>query len=166
MPNYAFTRGVAMPTANANDTFEGYNFMQALPNTLIFTGITGLTFKKCNLINCIVPADAVVDDCLNIQKSLCANLHPRWVEKGIPAEVENCVHVVDVDTITIDGELIDTIYHYEDTVVPPVAMILPKTFIASMFLPLLFIFGKVIADNPKVDRRAIFNPFSWLGRDK
>ena len=30
---------------------------------------------------------------------------------------ENCDHVVDTDTIKIDGVLIDTVYHYADKVV-------------------------------------------------
>ena len=161
MPNYAFTRGLSLPTATNGQTFEGYNFMQVAPNTDIFVGVTGLTFRKCNLINCKVPGDAVIEDSINIQKSLCANLHPEWVAKGVPAEVENCAHVTDTDEIWIDGVLVDTIYHYEDTTVPPTAMILPKMFFASMLFPVLFIIGKIITDNPVITRRNIFNPFSW-----
>lgn len=116
MPNYAFTRGLPLPTANNGDTFQGYNFMQALPHTPIFAGITGLTFRKCNLINCDVPNDAVIEGGLHIHKSLCSNIHPRWVDKGLSAEPENCPHVVDTDTITIDGQIVDTVYHHEDTI--------------------------------------------------
>lgn len=164
MPNYAFTRGVALPTINNGHTFEYANFMQRVPNTPIFVGITGLTFRKCNLTNCDVPPDATLINCSHIHKELCANLHPKWVAKGIPAEVENCSHVVDTDTVTIDGVLVDTIYHYEDTIVPPVTMILPKTFLASMFLPFVFMFGKVISENPTISRRKMFNPFLWFNK--
>lgn len=117
MPNFAFTRGVPLPTANNGDTFERYNFMQAQPHTALFAGVTGLTFRKCNLVNCDVPVDAVIDDCLHIHKSLCSNIHAKWIDKGLLVEPENCPHVVDTDTVTIDGVVVDTTYHYEDTIV-------------------------------------------------
>ncbi len=117
MPNFAFTRGLPLPTVDDGYTFEGYNFMQVQPHTAIFVGKTSLTFRNCNLMNCDVPGDAAIESCLNIHKSLCANIHPRWVAKGLPSEVENCAHVTITDTVTIDGQLVDTIYHYADTVV-------------------------------------------------
>ena len=117
MPNFAFTRGLPLPTANNGDTFEGYNFMQKSPHTAIFAGVTGLTFRKCNLTNCDVPVDAVIEGGLRFHKSLCANIYPDWVAKGLPAEAVNCVHVVDTDTVTIDGVVVDETYHYEDTMV-------------------------------------------------
>lgn len=115
MANYAFTRGLPLPTANNGDTFEGYNFMQAQPHTPIFAGVTGLVFRKCNLMNCDVPVDAVVDDCLRIHKSLCSHNHPKWVDKGLAECVENCNHVIEIDVIKIDGVEVDTVYHREDT---------------------------------------------------
>lgn len=115
MSNYAFTTGKTLPTVSNGHTFEHANFMQRVPHTSIFAGIIGLTFRKCNLTNCDVPLDAILIDSPNRHRELCANLHPRWVAKGLPTEVENCVHVIDTDVVTIDGVVVDTIYHYEDT---------------------------------------------------
>lgn len=115
MPNFAFTRGLSLPTANNGDTFEYYNFMQAQPHTKIFEGVTGLTFRKCNLVNCDVPVDAIIEDCLHIHKNMCSHNHPRWVNKGLPECIENCSHVTEIDVITIDGMEVDTVHHREDT---------------------------------------------------
>lgn len=115
MANYAFTTGKELQTVDDGHEFIEYNFAQEDPHTAIFSGITGLTFTRCNLMNCDVPGDAVLNSCLNIQKSLCTNLHPNW---GIsPVCDENCSHVVDTDEVWIDGVLVDIIYHYEDTTV-------------------------------------------------
>lgn len=89
--------------------------MQREPHTAIFAGITGLTFIKCNLTNCDLPPDAIVIDSPNRHREFCTNLRPRLIDKGISACIENCSHVIDTDIITIDGEVVDTIYHYEDT---------------------------------------------------
>lgn len=115
MPNYAFTTGKALPVVGNGHTFEYTNFTQRVPHTPIFAGITGVTFKKCNLTNCDVPVDAIIDNCLHFHKELCANIHPEWVAKGLPVEAENCSHIVDTDIVTIDGVVVDTTYHYEDT---------------------------------------------------
>lgn len=117
MTNYSFTTGQVLPTVENGHHFTDVNFAQAEPNTEIFIGKTGLIFEKCNLINCSIPGDAQKIDCLHIQKDMCANTHPQWVDEGfIDAEAENCSHVVDTDEITIDGVLVDTIYYYEDTI--------------------------------------------------
>jgi len=116
MPNYAFTTGKSLPVVQNGHVFEYSNFMQAQPHTPIFTGITGLVFRKCNLTNCDVPPDAVLENCTNRHKDLCSNLHPKWVGKGLPTELKNCPHVVDTDTVTIDGVVVDTTYHYADTI--------------------------------------------------
>lgn len=114
MPNYGFGTGKAMPDVENGHTFTEYNFMQRDPHTSIFAGKTGLTFVVCNLLNCDVPADAMVDDCLTVQKSMCSHIHPDW---GLDACVDNCSHVVDTDEVWIDGVLMETTYYYEDTVV-------------------------------------------------
>jgi len=113
MGNYSIGR--TLPKVKDGHTFVGDNFAQLFPNTKIFEGVTGLTFRKCNLVNCVVPADATIEKCLQVQTEFCANLHPEWVAKGLPTEPENCSHVVDIDEITIDGVVVDTTYHYEDT---------------------------------------------------
>ena len=116
MPNYAFTFKTGLPSVNNGHVFEGCNLTQKDPHTKIYEGVTGLIFRKCNLMNCDVPADATIEDCLQIHKSFCSNLHPEWIDKGLVVCPENCSHVVDTDTITIDGLVVDTVYHYEDTI--------------------------------------------------
>lgn len=96
---------------NNGDVFERSNFSQAIPHTSIFPGISGLTFRQCNLVNCDVPADAVVESCNTSQVSRCFHLHPDF---GLLEEEDNCEHVVDTDTITIDGQVVDIIYHRKD----------------------------------------------------
>ena len=97
----------------SGDTFEACNFAQTTPHTAILAGITGLSFTGCNLMNCGVPVDAVVEDCLTIHKSMCTNRHPAFTELALCPD--NCSHVVDSDSVTIDGQVVGTIYHYKDT---------------------------------------------------
>lgn len=100
------------------DTFRKCNFSQSVAHTAICVGITGLSFIDCNLMNCDVPGDAIVEGCQTVQKELCANKHPERVATGeLDVEIENCSHVVDTDEIWIDSQLIDTIYHYGDKVI-------------------------------------------------
>jgi len=112
MPNARFTQ----PQFEPGQTVEGWNLTQLLPHTAIGVGVSGLTFVNCNLLNCDVPAAAVVEDCLTVQKSFCSHLHPEWIERGLPECSEDCEHVSDVDEIEIDGETL-TIYTYVDKVV-------------------------------------------------
>ena len=109
--NYSQGRISDCPAQNG-DTFERTNFSQANPNTEILSGITGLTFKNCNLVNCTVPPDATIIQCNVAQVSRCYHLHPDW---GLDPEVENCPHVVEVDEVIIDGVVVDTTYHRKDT---------------------------------------------------
>jgi hypothetical protein len=115
MSNYSFTRG-GLPIVNNGDTFERCNFSQLLPNTPIFTGITGLTFINCNLINCSLPGDAVIESCNQSQVDRCTNINPQWIDHGQTACIVNCRHVKEIDTVVIDGVTIDTVYHYEDSI--------------------------------------------------
>ena len=114
MANYAFTTNKDLPVIEDGWNFTNFNFMQKYPNTKIFEGKTDLTFKNCNLMNCDVPNGSTIISCLTTQKSLCSNLYPEF--ELSPACEENCSHVVDTDEIKIDGIVIDTTYHYEDTV--------------------------------------------------
>jgi hypothetical protein len=95
------------------DTVVDANLSQLMPNTTILAGFSGLTFVKCNLTNCTVPGDSVIDQCNETQIDRCYHLHPDW---GLDVEVNNCAHVVKIDTITIDGNLISTEYHRKDTI--------------------------------------------------
>jgi len=94
------------------DIIENCNLVQPNSNTSICSGISNLTFIGCNLVNCLIPVDAIAEDCLIIQKSFCSHLHLEW---DLTLCVENCLHVVDIDEIWIDDILVDTTYHYEDT---------------------------------------------------
>lgn len=97
------------------DIFDSCNIAQLYPNTKICDGKSGLTFQGCNLLNCSVPGDSIIMDCLTVQKNFCSHIHPGF---GLSPEcVDNCSHVADTDEVLIDGVLIDTIYHYEDTIV-------------------------------------------------
>jgi len=114
MANYSFNTGKPLSSAQPGQVFERCNFTQRLPHTPIFAGISGLIFRSCNLVNCEVPVDAVVEDCLVSQIEFCPNLHPPW---DLPAESVNCSHVTDIEEIWVDGELVETLYQYEDRAV-------------------------------------------------
>ena len=97
------------------DVFEGCNIAQLYTHTEICPDMAGLTFQGCNLLNCDVPADSTIEDCLTVHKSFCSHLHPDF---GLSPEcIENCSHVVDTDEVWIDSVLVDTTYHYEDMIV-------------------------------------------------
>jgi hypothetical protein len=115
LSNTALARYLGEVTVSNGDTFENCNLSRWGQETL-FTGITGLTFKNCNLMNCTVPGDAVIEDCLQIQKSICTNiLDKKGITHSLPPCAVNCSHVVDTDTVTIDSVLIFTEYYYKHT---------------------------------------------------
>jgi len=95
----------------SGDIFEFCNFSQLLPRTEISDSYTGLTFRYCNMMNILLPADATIIDCNTAQIDKCSHLHP---DAGLDEEVANCRHVVDTDEVYYDGELIKTFYHRED----------------------------------------------------
>lgn len=98
------------------DTFVNCNLSQVNPNTAIFTGVENLTFTDCNLLNCVLPIGTTRNGGLSVQKDFCGNVNPDLAPLlSTPCE-ENCRHVVDTDEIQINGETIETIYYYEDTV--------------------------------------------------
>ena len=104
MPNFAFTRGLPLPDVEDGHVFERYNFCQAVPHTKIFEGKKGLVFRNCNLTNCDVPEDAVVEGTVRSKhRSFCSHEHPRWVAKGLPECSETCEHLVDTDELKVDG---------------------------------------------------------------
>lgn len=111
--NYSFQQ----PIAENNQVFENANFSQVLPHTVVCAGITGLVFRNCNLLNCDVPADAVIESCLTVHKSFCSHLHPELIEKGLPECTTECQHMASKEPIEVDGVVIETIYTYEDLIV-------------------------------------------------
>ena len=89
---------------------EGHNFTQIIPHTKIAEGYTGLTFKNCNPCNCDVPSDAKVIDCLHVHISRCSHIH-----EDLPYTCDTeCEHMVSKEDVVVDGEVVDTIYEYED----------------------------------------------------
>jgi len=117
MANYAFTTGKSLPTAENGHTFTECNFMQREPHTAIFAGVTGLTFIRCNLCNCDVPADATLISCNRAQIDWCSNLNPKFLEHGLATCAVNCSHVVSTDVIQVAGVTVETVYHYNNAVV-------------------------------------------------
>ena len=109
--NFSLRDPETVAAISDGDEFQGCNLEQQLPHTAILAGKTGLAFRGCNLINCDLPAGASVSGCNTRQINRCAHLHPK---RGLPAEPDNCPHVVDTDTI--QGEVGSiTVYHREDT---------------------------------------------------
>lgn len=116
MANYSL--GIKpLPDIENGHTFTGDNFLQLLPHTKIFEGKTGLTFINCNLTNCDPPEDSTLTHTKCPQVSFCSHVHPSFVSCGLDECITDCSHVIDTDTVTIDGVVVDTIYHYEDTVI-------------------------------------------------
>ena len=56
-----------LPRCREGDVFEWCNFAQPTPHTPVGAGVKGLVFRKCNLVNCDVPDDAVLDGCCHVQ---------------------------------------------------------------------------------------------------
>lgn len=114
--NWAYA---ALPEIENDSVFVGCNLVRAVANTAIFAGKTGLHFVNCNLMNCVAPSGAVVEDCLTVQKSLCYWLHlsdDGANPLGLAVENENCEHVTTADNVMYNGTLVDTIYTREDKV--------------------------------------------------
>lgn len=110
--NYSQER-LSLLNAQSGDIFKHVNFSQLVPHSSILSGIPDLTFIQCNLVNCDLPIDAIIDGGNKTQISRCSHLHPKW---NMDQCVKNCSHVVDTDEIIIDGVIVDTIYHYKDTI--------------------------------------------------
>ena len=110
--NWRYTDPVA--EVSDGDEFIRCKFTQKSPHTEILHGKTGLVFHRCNLINCDLPEDSTFDLCVMMHRDHCYHLHP---EIDLDVEVENCRHVIDVDEVIIDGQILHTEYTREDTVV-------------------------------------------------
>ncbi len=107
--NYSKSR-LANISPKPGDVFEGCNFCQNVPQTKLFPGVTGLTFRNCNMQNCAPPPGAILEKSVVTQVSRCAHLHPS---RGLTCAVD-CVHLVSTDTVTIDGTVVVTKRHYQN----------------------------------------------------
>lgn len=109
MANWSFQDpGDAIPDGSVIDAG---NFSQLQPDTPIMVG-KPLTINDGNWVNVRQDAAWTINGGNWSQVSRCYHLHPEW---PLPVEPDNCVHVTEIDTVTIDGVVVDTIYHREDT---------------------------------------------------
>ena len=58
------------PEAHDGDVFEDCNLAQAEPGTVLFEGMKGLTFRRCNLARAVVPGDSTIEDCNTTQRAI------------------------------------------------------------------------------------------------
>ena len=91
-------------------TIDSGNFSQLQPDTPIMVG-KPLTINGGNWVNVRQDAAWTINGGNWAQVSRCYHLHPDW---NLPVEPDNCVHVTEIDTVTIDGVVVDTIYQRED----------------------------------------------------
>lgn len=113
MSNYSFTD----PTDVIEDgaTISSGNFSQLAPNTEILVGKT-LTINGGNWTNVTVQPEWTVNGGNWTQVSRCSHLHPNLVDFGLVECATECEHMTSSEEITVDGEVVDTLYEYEDTV--------------------------------------------------
>ncbi len=88
------------------EVIESCNFTQPIPWTLIAERVSGLTFRDCNLVNCLPPSDSVIENCNTAQ-----------ISRHTEACPVDCEHLVSSEDIIVDGVVVDTILQYEDKVV-------------------------------------------------
>lgn len=97
-----------------NDTLDGCRCVQ-VSGIPIFSGVSNLRFiGNCNLINCILPPDAIVENGLVIKKQYCSHLHPEMVAAGLKEEPVDCPHSSGVEPVIVDGITIVSGYYVYD----------------------------------------------------
>jgi hypothetical protein len=74
------------PECRDGDAFVSCNLSQAEPETPICVGRVGLTFRDCNLLNCRVPDDAVVERCNTAQVRITVSEPDPAVDRRSLAE--------------------------------------------------------------------------------
>ena len=110
MPNYSYQD----PDIPNGTVIEQGNFTQLLPETEIMVGKT-LTINDGNFTNVKRQPEWTVNGGTWFQVDGCTNLDPRLITLGQTPCEENCRHVVDTDTLDVDGDAF-TVYQYEHTV--------------------------------------------------
>ena len=88
------------------EVIESYNFTQPTPWTPIAEGVSGLTFRDCNLVNCLPPSDSVAEGCNVVQ-----------ISRHTDECAVDCEHLTSSEDIIVDGVVVDTLRQYEDKVV-------------------------------------------------
>jgi len=93
-----FAGGV--PVSQDGDEYRECMLAQPNPGTKIGLNekgeaCKGLVYRGCNMLNCIPPDDAKVDEtCLTAQLSRCTHLEPELLKMGVTPCPENCEHIV------------------------------------------------------------------------
>lgn len=113
MANYSFKDPVE--NFKNGDVIKSGNFSQLNPNTEIMKGLT-LTIEGGNFTNVAKQPEWTVTGGNWTQVSRCSHLHPWRVERGLSECDPECSHMTSKDEIVIDGQLVDTVYNYEDKV--------------------------------------------------
>jgi len=92
---------------------DGGNFFQLVADTEILVGKT-LTINGGNWSNVKPQPEWTINGGNWAKSSLCSNVHPDFVPRGLAECNVNCSHVVDVDEVIVNGVIVETIYHYKD----------------------------------------------------
>jgi|GEM_PF-4546426 len=113
MANYSFRD----PGDDIKDgaVIDSGNFSQLVPGTVILKG-KRLTINGGNWTNVKKDPAWTINGGNWTQVSRCSHVHPGWVERGLSECATECSHMTDKDEIYVDGQLVDTVYHYEDTI--------------------------------------------------
>ena len=98
---------------SSGDIINGGNFSQLEPETEILVGKT-LTINGGNWTNVKAQQNWTINGGNWKQFDFCTHEMPFLIERGVTECVENCAHVVDTDTVIVDGEEM-TIYHHKST---------------------------------------------------
>ena len=112
MSNYSFID----PDIADSSVIGESNFTQLTPDTEIMKGKT-LTINGGNFCNVKLQPEWTINGGLWIKRSFCSHLHSDWIEKGLTECDTECSHMVEKEDIIIDGQVVDTIYTYEDTLI-------------------------------------------------
>ena len=108
--NKNFSRDLIIQFApQPGDIYADCNFDQKTPYTVV-ADVHGLTFRLCNLTNCVLPADAVFQTCRPVQISRCGHLDPDFTCH------EDCSHRISHEPVVVDGMVVGYNSEYRDTV--------------------------------------------------
>jgi len=120
LSNTALARYLKDNSVKDGDEFRNCN-LSRLKRVEIFKGVKNLKFVECNLVNCILPDDAVTEHCNTVQKSFCTHvLDAKGVHHDLTKCAVDCEHLMETDTIEIDGKAIDTVRHYKHKIIKDV----------------------------------------------
>lgn len=99
----------------SGDIVSDETFIQMYPDTDVYVGQSGVTFKNCEIVNVKFPDKVVCENCDIKNVSFCSHLHPEY---GIDKCKTVCDHVVRIiPPISIDGKIVvEKTYEYKDLI--------------------------------------------------